>query len=135
MTRLWKGALRDRPLALENLLTPPPVQRNIIPSQKQPITIDRIQEQVRDYFRLRELLLDPSLRVRSNKRIVTFPRQVAMYLARELTPASLAEIGRQFGGKHHTTARHSIGKIEQMRRSDKNLDYTIERLAETLMQR
>jgi chromosomal replication initiator protein len=51
-----------------------------------------------------------------------------MYIARQLTAASLQEIGREFGGRHHSTVLHSINKIEAMRRSDKGLDCTIMRL-------
>jgi chromosomal replication initiator protein len=55
-----------------------------------------------------------------------------MYLAKQLTEASLPEIGRQFGGKHHTTVMHSIGKIDEQRRGDKNLNSTLNKLQETL---
>jgi chromosomal replication initiator protein len=72
------------------------------------------------------------LKVRSNTRAIAFPRQVAMYIVKQLTTASLPEIGRQFGGKHHTTVLHSINKIEEMRRSDKDLNRTITRLMDTL---
>jgi chromosomal replication initiator protein len=63
---------------------------------------------------------------------VVVPRQIAMYLAKQLTEASLPEIGRQFGGKHHTTVMHSIGKIDEQRRNDKNLNSTLNKLQETL---
>jgi chromosomal replication initiator protein len=55
-----------------------------------------------------------------------------MYLAKQLTEASLPEIGRQFGGKHHTTVMHSIAKIDEHRRSDKDMNRTINKLMETL---
>jgi chromosomal replication initiator protein len=55
-----------------------------------------------------------------------------MYLAKQLTEASLPEIGRQFGGKHHTTVMHSISKIDEQRRADKDLNRTINKLMETL---
>ena len=55
-----------------------------------------------------------------------------MYLCKSLTHASLPEIGRQFGGKHHTTVLHSINKIEELRRSDKDLNRTITRLMDAL---
>jgi chromosomal replication initiator protein len=54
-----------------------------------------------------------------------------MYLVKQLTSASLPEIGRQFGGKHHTTVLHSINKIETMRRADKHLDRTILKLLDS----
>ena len=68
------------------------------------------------------------LKVRSNSKQIAFPRQVAMFLVKQLTSASLPEIGRQFGGKHHTTVLHSINKIEMLRQSDKDLNKTINRL-------
>jgi chromosomal replication initiator protein len=61
-----------------------------------------------------------------------FPRQIAMYMAKHLTDASLPEIGRQFGGKHHTTVLHSVDKIEQQRKIDKDLNRVLNKLIETL---
>jgi chromosomal replication initiator protein len=55
-----------------------------------------------------------------------------MYLVKQLTHASLPEIGRQFGGKHHTTVLHSINKIETLRHTDKDLNRTLSRLLDTL---
>jgi chromosomal replication initiator protein len=55
-----------------------------------------------------------------------------MYLAKQLTEASLPEIGRQFGGKHHTTVMHSIAKIDEQRRAHKDLNRTINKMMETL---
>jgi chromosomal replication initiator protein len=63
---------------------------------------------------------------------VVVPRQIAMFLAKQMTEASLPEIGRQFGGKHHTTVMHSIGKIDEMKRTDKDLNRTLTKLMETL---
>ena len=75
---------------------------------------------------------EQDLKIRSNTRAIAFPRQVAMYIVKQLTTASLPEIGRQFGGKHHTTVLHSINKIEELRRSDKDLNRTITRLIDAL---
>jgi chromosomal replication initiator protein len=55
-----------------------------------------------------------------------------MYLAKQMTEASLPEIGRQFGGKHHTTVMHSIDKIEDQRQGDKDLNRLLNKLTETL---
>jgi chromosomal replication initiator protein len=55
-----------------------------------------------------------------------------MFIVKKLTSASLPEIGRQFGGKHHTTVLHSINKIENLRRTDKELSRTINRLLDSL---
>jgi len=104
------------------------VLRNIIASQEKRVTIDLIQKRVSEHFELRE----QDLKVKSNTRAIAFPRQVAMYIVKQLTTASLPEIGRQFGGKHHTTVLHSINKIEELRRSDKDLNRTITRLMDAL---
>jgi chromosomal replication initiator protein len=55
-----------------------------------------------------------------------------MYLAKHLTDASLPEIGRQFGGKHHTTVLHSVDKIEEVRKTDKDLNRVLNKLTESL---
>ena len=70
----------------------------------------------------------PDLKQRSNSKAIAYPRQIAMYLVKQLTSASLPEIGRQFGGKHHTTVLHSINKIESQRQHDKDLNRTLNRL-------
>ena len=78
---------------------------------------------------------DPELTVRTDRRTHVLPCQIAIYIARQLTAASLQEIGRQFGGKHHTTVLHSINRIEEMRRSDEALNTTITRLMDAFAPR
>jgi hypothetical protein len=107
--------------------------RNIFSSEYKSATIDLIRKGVSERFYLRELR-DQDLKARSHRQIITFPRQLAMYIARQLTTASLPEIGRQFGGIHHTTVMHSIRKIEHLRRWDKDADGTIRRLIDALQQ-
>ena len=114
--------------AVVSLGTAQQVLRNIIAAQEERVTIDLIQKRVSEHFNLRE----QDLKVRSNTRAIAFPRQVAMYIVKQLTTASLPEIGRQFGGKHHTTVLHSIDKIKEMRRSDKHLNRAIMRLMDAL---
>jgi hypothetical protein len=82
-----------------------------------PAAIQSIRRLVCEHFYLREMR-DPELTVHTNRRAHVLPRQVAMYIARQVTGASLQEIGRQFGGRHHTTVLHSINKIEEMHRTD-----------------
>jgi chromosomal replication initiator protein len=113
--------------ALINLATAQQVLRNIIATQEKRVTIELIQKRVGEQYGLR----DQDLKVRSNSKAIAFPRQVAMYLVKQLTAASLPEIGRQFGGKHHTTVLHSINKIESQRRIDKELNRTINRLLDS----
>lgn len=114
--------------AAVTLATAQQVLRNIIATQEKRVTIDLIQKRVSEHFNMRE----QDLKMRSNTRAIAFPRQVAMYIVKQLTTASLPEIGRQFGGKHHTTVLHSINKIEELRRSDKELNRTITRLMDAL---
>ena len=110
------------------LSTAQQVLKNIVATQEKRVTIDLIQKRVSEHYGLRE----QDLKVRSNTRAIAFPRQVAMYLVKQLTTASLPEIGRQFGGKHHTTVLHSVNKIEELRRTDKELNRTIAKLMDIL---
>ncbi len=112
-----------------NLPTAQQVLRNIIVSQEKKVTIELIQKRVGEQFGLR----DQDLKMRSNTKAIAFPRQIAMYLVKQLTSASLPEIGRQFGGKHHTTVLHSIHKIDNLRRNDKELNRTITKLLDALV--
>jgi len=104
------------------------VLKNIIDQQSRKVTIEAIQKAVSEQFGLRL----PEIKAKNNSRPIVFPRQIAMYLAKHLTEASLPEIGRQFGGKHHTTVLHSIEKIEQQRKNDKDLNRMLNKLTETL---
>jgi chromosomal replication initiator protein len=90
-----------------------------------------IRKRVSQQFYLAEMR-DPDLKVRSHRRLHALPRQLAMYLVRKFTGASLQEIGRQFGGRHHTTVLHSIYKIEELRESDKALNCAITRLMDAI---
>jgi chromosomal replication initiator protein len=101
------------------------VLRNLVHLPERRVTIDAIQKAVAERLQIRQ----SQLKEKSNTKKVVFPRQIAMYLAKELTNASLPEIGRAFGGKHHTTVIHSIQKIEEMRKTDRELN----RLLQTLM--
>src|ERR1700722_5271999 len=102
--------------------------KQFIDTQVRKITIEAIQRAVAESFGMRVA----ELKQKNNSRQIVVPRQIAMYLAKQLTEASLPEIGRQFGGKHHTTVMHSIAKIDEQRRADKDLNRTINKLMETL---
>jgi chromosomal replication initiator protein len=104
------------------------VLKNFIDSQTRKVTIDSIQRAVAEQFGLKL----PEIKAKNNSRAIVYPRQIAMYLSKHLTDASLPEIGRQFGGKHHTTVLHSIDKIEECRKSDKDLNRMLNKLTETL---
>jgi chromosomal replication initiator protein len=88
------------------------------------ITIEQVQRKVSDYFGVKI----SDLKAKNRTKAVAFPRQVAMYLARHLTHASLAEIGRAFGGKDHTTVLHAVDKIQALTQEDPKLRKTIEGL-------
>jgi chromosomal replication initiator protein len=104
------------------------VLRHLVHAQDRRVTIDSIQKAVAERFSLK-----PSqLKEKSNTRQIVYPRQVAMYLVKELTSASLPEIGRAFGGKHHTTVMHSIGRIEQQRHNDPDLNRLLHNLIDSL---
>ena len=92
------------------------------------ITIGEIQKSVADHYSLKVA----ELKARSNARRVSEPRQVAMFLSKELTQNSLSEIGREFGGKHHTTVLHAIRKVDEMQKRDPQMKLTIETLVEAI---
>jgi chromosomal replication initiator protein len=73
------------------------------------------------------------LKAKNNRQAIAYPRQIAMYLAKELTPASLPQIGKEFGGKHHTTVLHSISKITQKRKADRDLNRLLHKLSDSLI--
>jgi chromosomal replication initiator protein len=102
--------------------------RQFIDMQVRKVTIEAIQRAVAENFGMRI----PDLKQKNNSRNVVVPRQIAMYLAKQMTEASLPEIGRQFGNKHHTTVMHSIAKIDEQRRTDKDLQRTLNKLQEQL---
>jgi chromosomal replication initiator protein len=104
------------------------VLKHIVHVQDRKISIDTIQKAVAERFEIKQ----SALKEKSNTKKVVFPRQVAMYLVKELTDASLPEIGRAFGGKHHTTVIHSINKIEAQRHTDPDLNRIIQGLMDSL---
>ena len=104
------------------------VLKNFIDSQARKVTIEAIQKATAEQFGLRLI----EIKAKNNSRAIVYPRQIAMYLAKHLTEASLPEIGRQFGGKHHTTVLHSVEKIDEVRKTDKDLNRLINKLTEQL---
>jgi chromosomal replication initiator protein len=102
--------------------------KQFIDLQVRKITIEAIQRAVAEQFGMRVA----DLKQKNNSRNVVVPRQIAMYLAKQMTEASLPEIGRQFGNKHHTTVMHSIAKIDEQRRTDKDLHRMLSKLQDVL---
>jgi chromosomal replication initiator protein len=91
------------------------------------VSIDAIVKAVAARFNLQPA----QLKQKTNRKDIAEPRQIAMYLAKELTQASLPEIGRAFGGKHHTTVLHSVRKIEELRQKDVDLNRLIHSLTDS----
>jgi len=104
------------------------VLKNVIGQDDRAVTIEMIQKSVADYYQLKTA----DLRSRNNSKSVATPRQIAMYLCKALTHASLPEIGRSFGGKHHSTVIHSIRKIESLRQKDRDFNNVINSLVDGL---
>ena len=92
------------------------------------ITIDEIQRAVCAHYRLDKSEMSSKRRVRA----VARPRQVAMYLAKELTPRSYPEIGRRFGGRDHSTVIHAVRTVEALRVTDSELDAEIAAIRRSL---
>ena len=92
------------------------------------ISIESIVKAVAEKFSLQ-----PSqLKLKTNEQKIAYPRQIAMYLAKELTPASLPEIGKAFNGKHHTTVLHSVQKIDRLRQLSPDLNSLINNLIDSI---
>jgi chromosomal replication initiator protein len=104
------------------------VLRNVLQHDERAVTIEVIQKFVSDYYQLKVA----DLKSRNNSKSIAMPRQIAMYLCKNLTNASLPEIGKSFGGKHHSTVIHSIKKIEELRKRDGDFNTLINNLAESL---
>jgi chromosomal replication initiator protein len=88
---------------------------DLLRANERRVTIDEIQRRVAEHFNIKMAEMTSNRRAR----IVARPRQVAMYLAKQLTQRSLPEIGRKFGGRDHTTVMHAVRKIEELTRSDR----------------
>jgi chromosomal replication initiator protein len=90
------------------------VLQDLLRAHDRRITIDEIQRKVAEHYNLRITDMHSARRARN----VARPRQVAMYLAKQLTARSLPEIGRKFGGRDHTTVMHAVRKIEELMEED-----------------
>src|SRR5438874_10758576 len=86
------------------------------------VTIEMIQKTIADHFKMRV----QDLKSKNNSKSVAMPRQICMYLCKKLTSASLPQIGREFGNKHHTTVIHSVNKIADLCQQDRDLNKQIQ---------
>ena len=114
-----------RPVSLEMAQD---VLRDLLRASERRVTIDEIQRRVAEYFNVKMGDMLSARRARS----VARPRQIAMYLSKQLTTRSLPEIGRKFGGRDHTTVIHAVRKIEQLREEDAALDEDVDLLRRML---
>ncbi len=105
------------------------ILKNIIVENNKEITIDRIQKTVAEYYQIK------TTDIKSQKRLknIVFPRQIAMYISRNMTNLSYPEIGDKFGGKDHSTIIHAIKKIEEKMSKDMSLKMTVDKLMEKLL--
>ena len=103
--------------------------KNVIDSERpEGLTMDRIVRMVASHYKMSV----EELKSKNNSRAVAVPRQVAMYLCKRLTKHSYPEVGREFGGKHHTTVMHSFEKIEALVKEDRNFHRTVSDLIDNL---
>jgi chromosomal replication initiator protein len=117
--------LVGRPVTIE---TTQDLLRDLLRANDRRVTIDEIQRKVAEHFNMRVADMHSERRARS----VARPRQVAMFLAKNLTQRSLPEIGRKFGGRDHTTVMHAVKKVEELMASDHGFAEDIELLRRTL---
>jgi chromosomal replication initiator protein len=103
------------------------VLRNVLQNDERAVTIESVQKAVADHYSLKV----SELKSKNNSKSVATPRQIAMYLCKALTNASLPEIGKSFGGKHHSTVIHSIRKVEDLRQKDGDFNTVINNLLQS----
>ena len=117
--------LVGRPISMEMVQD---VLQDLLRANDRRVTIDEIQRKVAEYFNVR---LNEMLSAR-RARAIARPRQVAMYLAKQLTSRSLPEIGRKFGGRDHTTVMHAVKKVEELCADDPQMANDVETLRRIL---
>jgi chromosomal replication initiator protein len=132
--RELEGAL-NRLVAYANLVgrqitleTAQDVLHDLLRANDRRVTIEEIQKRVAEHFNMKLSEMHSARRSRAIAR----PRQVAMYLAKQLTSRSLPEIGRKFGGRDHTTVMHAVKKVDELRQSDTNFAEDVELLRRML---
>jgi chromosomal replication initiator protein len=111
-----------------NLALTQDILKDLLRSNERIVTIEEIQKKISEHYNVRQADMTSARRLRA----VARPRQIAMYIAKVLTPRSLTEIGRKFGGKDHTTVMHAIKKVEQLCKIDNELFEDIKLLTRSL---
>jgi chromosomal replication initiator protein len=110
-----------------NLSMAQQILRHLVEKSDRKVNFDTIIRTVADRYGLQPA----QLKHKGNAKHISYPRQIAMYLVKELTQASLPEIGKAFGGKHHTTVLHSVQKIEALRQKDADLNRSLHSIIDT----
>ena len=117
-----KGVPISRSLAQEAM-------KNILDAERPAgLTMDRIARAVAAHYSLTV----EEMKSKNNSRAIAMPRQIAMYLCKQMTRHSFPEIGREFGGKHHTTVMHSVEKIENLKKVDRNFHRELKELTDSI---
>jgi len=117
-----KGVPISKVLAQESM-------KNILDAERPAgLTIEHIARTVAAHYKM----TFEEIKSKNNSRSIAVPRQVAMYLCKRLTRHSFPEIGREFGGKHHTTVMHSVDKIAELCKSDANFHRHVNELIDSL---
>jgi chromosomal replication initiator protein len=119
------SSVQQQPISLELAQR---ILKDIVTVEPTVITVESIQKVVADHYKIKVA----QLKSKNNSMQIAFPRQIAMYLCKNLTDKSLPEIGRRFGGKHHSTVIHAIKKIVHKRLHEQDFDRLIRRFIETL---
>jgi chromosomal replication initiator protein len=122
---LAHATLVGRPITLE---TTQEVLHDLLRANDRRVTIEEIQKRVSAHFNVRIADMHSARRARA----VARPRQVAMYLSKQLTSRSLPEIGRKFGGRDHTTVMHAVRKVEELKATDASFAEDVELLRRML---
>jgi len=104
------------------------VLKSFTSTQPPAISPDAILRAVASFFSLKPA----QLKAKNNSRSIAVPRQIAMYICKELTKQSLPQIGREFGGKHHTTVLHSVRKIDSLRKKDSEVSKAVNTIVKSL---
>ena len=126
LTRLFAfSSLVGKPIDMDLVLDS---LSDVLRASERRISIEEIQRKVAEHYNIRLSDMIGPKRVRTFAR----PRQVAMYLCKQLTSRSLPEIGRRFGGRDHTTVMHGVRRIEELRQQDGQIDEDIEMLRRAL---
>ena len=115
------GRQIDLDLATETL-------RDFLTPESPAVTVENIQKEVSNHFNLRV----SELKSKNNSPLVARPRQIAMYLCKKLTSCSLPDIGKRFGGKHHTTVLHAVQRVDKRRQQEPEFDQLVQKFIDSL---